>query len=66
MIPKHWSINKSLIKVILKAIIFPFTEEPKERNDEDEYEREDSDGDYGHHRERRPHKLVYYIFSSFQ
>ncbi|XP_022827196.1 uncharacterized protein LOC111356942 [Spodoptera litura] len=31
-------------------------EEPKERNDEDEYEREDSDGDYGHHRERRPHK----------
>ncbi|CAH0696977.1 unnamed protein product [Spodoptera exigua] len=31
-------------------------EEPKERNDEDDYEREDSDGDYGHHRERRPHK----------
>ncbi|XP_072933345.1 uncharacterized protein lqfR [Epargyreus clarus] len=28
-------------------------EEPKERNDEDDYEREDSDGDYGH---RKPHK----------
>lgn len=33
-------------------------EEPKERNDEDDYEREDSDGDYSHGppRERKPQK----------
>ena len=44
---------------------FTFPEEPKERNDEDDYEREDSDGgDYSHGppRERRPQKWVHYFF----
>ncbi|CAB3258606.1 unnamed protein product [Arctia plantaginis] len=31
-------------------------EEPKERNEEEEYDRDDSDGDYSQSRERRPQK----------